>query len=69
MSAGIQNHDIVVRRKDDGFHVAQVLGGRPRHLEGPFAGRAEAEIRALALAEEHSSDAWVEEAPDIHRLL
>jgi hypothetical protein len=68
MSDGIQEHDIIVVKSEYAFSVVQVLRGEFRHLEGPYT-QVKAESRALALAKEHDSDAWIQRGPDIYTLL
>lgn len=70
MSAGLQDHDIVARRRTDGgYELTQVLRGDFILLLDRSLTREEAEARALEAAEREQSDAWIEEAPGVYRCL
>jgi len=68
VSNGIQDEDIVVVRKVAAYEISRFMNGSLDRLEGPYD-RPTAEARAKALAQEHQSDAWIQEFPTAVRLL
>ena len=62
--------DIIVRprREPRLYELRQVRARGEKFLEGPHR-QGEAELRAIDLAKSDGADAWVEEYPQVLRLL